>query len=258
MKTLLPISVIAAIILTSCLKGIICIDGNGNVQTESRNTPAFSMAVNTTQADVVWRKADSSSITVSAESNLLNHIKTIVDNGRLEIRTDPRNTCFNYSQKPVVTITSPGLNILELTGTGDFSADTLSGSAVDIKLTGTGDIFIRFISCTDLSAILSGSGDAEIRNALCENATFTLTGSGDLNIKGLGMNAIMNLTGSGDIESDEFQLLTSTQTITGSGNISTYVQNSLKAVISGSGNIYLRGDPVIDQTTSGSGRVIRR
>ena len=68
----------------------------------------------------------------------------------------------------------------------------------------------------------------------------------------------MRITGSGDIKSDGFHLITATETITGSGNIHTQVQSSLKAVISGSGNIYLRGNPSVDQATTGSGRIIRR
>ena len=92
------------------------------------------------------------SITVRAESNIINHIVTFTENDRLEIRTDPRNACFDYRHKPVITITSPELSTMELTGSGDFSADTLSGSgniylrgnpAVDQTTTGSGRVIRR-------------------------------------------------------------------------------------------------------------------
>ena len=246
------------ITFTSCIKDILCIDGNGNVETQLRTSASFSSAVNTTSVDVIYLKADSTSITVMAESNIINHIVTITKNDRLEIRTDPRNACFDYRHRPVVTITSPELSTMELTGSGDFSADTLSGNSVTVKLTGSGDLLANMITSGDLDITLTGSGDADIIGATCQVADFTLTGSGDVSIRGSGINGTMRVTGSGDIKSDGFHLMTASETITGSGNIHTLVQNSLTAVISGSGNIYFRGNPVIDQTTTGSGRVIRR
>ncbi len=251
-------AVFVIIAFSSCLKNIICIDGNGIIETQSRSTAAFSSAVNTTSVDVIYHKSDSISITIRAESNIIDHIVTRTENGRLEIRTDPRNACFDYRQKPVVTITSPEMNNMELTGSGDFSADTLSGNSTTVKLTGSGNLLANVITGMELNVTLTGSGDADISGATCQRADFSLTGSGDLTIRGIGGAGVMRVTGSGDIKSDEFQLLTATETITGSGNIYTFVQNSLKAVISGSGNIYLRGNPTVDQTTTGSGRVIRR
>ena len=258
MKNIILTAVVIGITATSCIKDLICINGNGNVETQSRNTTSFNSAVNTTSVDIIYLKADSISISVMAESNIINHIVTITKNDRLEIRTDPRNACFDYRHRPVVTITSPELSTMELTGSGDFSADTLSGNSVTVRLTGSGNLLANVINSDDLDITLTGSGDADIAKATCQDADFSLTGSGDLTIAGNGENGIMRVTGSGDIRSDGFQLMTATETITGSGNINTLVQNSLKAVISGSGNIFVRGNPDIDQTTTGSGRVIRR
>ena len=243
---------------TSCIREIFCINGNGKVETEIRNAVTFNEAVNTTEVDLIYHKADTVSISVRAESNLIPHILTSVKNGRLEVRTDPRNACFDYTHKPVVIVTSPGLNIMELTGSGDFTADNLTGNSVNVKSTGSGDIFTSYISCTDLTVTLTGSGDTDIDNTLCQSADFTLTGSGDMSIKGTGNSGTMRVTGSGNIEAREFTLITAVETITGSGDIFTHVVNSLVAVISGSGNIHLTGNPAINQTITGSGRIIRK
>jgi hypothetical protein len=258
MKKLLISAGAIFIVVTSCIKDLICIDGNGNLETQSRMAASFNSAVNTTSVDVIYLKADSMSITVRAESNIINHILTITENDRLEIRTDPANACFDYNQKPVVTVTAPELRILKLTGSGNLSADSISGNSVEINLTGSGDFFTDYINCSDLAVITTGSGDAELRNATCQNADFTSTALGNLRITGTGENGNMRITGSGDIDSDDFPLLTAIETITGSGNIYTDVRNSLKAVITGSGNIYLIGSPAIDQTITGSGKIIRR
>ena len=257
MKKIFILSGIILILTNSCIREIFCITGNGKVETHVRGAVPFNEAVNTTEVDLIYHKADTVSIAVRAESNLIPHIITSVNDGRLQIRTDPRNACFDYSQKPVVIITSPNLNVMELTGSGDFTADDLSGNSVILKLTGSGDLSAADISGTDLTVTLTGSGDAYIDNASCQNADFTLTGSGDLDINGSGNNGTMRVTGSGDIQARNFTLVNAVETITGSGDIFTRVVTSLVAVISGSGDIHLSGNPSVNQTITGSGRIIR-
>lgn len=242
---------------SSCIKNMLCIDGNGSPATESREATLINHVVNTTAADVVYRKGDTTSITIFAESNLISHIVTDVNSmGKLEIRTDPRNACFDYRQKPRITITSPLLSGMEVTGSGNFEADSLSGQGVELKLTGSGNLYTRFISTEELIVIHTGSGNAEIGRSECDDTDFTITGSGDLSISGNATGGTTRVTGSGNVEAADLILTTANATITGSGNIYTHVVNSLNAVISGSGNIYLRGNPTVNQSISGSGRVI--
>lgn len=245
------------VLATSCIRSLFCINGNGKVVTEVRNTITYDEAVNTTAVDLVYHKADTFGISVIAESNLIPHIITSVNDGRLEVKTDPRNACFDYTHKPVVIITSPVLHIMELTGSGDFTSDELTGNAVGVKLTGSGDLKASAISGIDLTVTLTGSGDADIDNATFQNADLTVTGSGDINIKGNGSNGTMRVTGSGDIKARDCTIMNAVETITGSGDIFTRVVTSLIAVISGSGNIHLSGNPSLNQTITGSGRIIR-
>lgn len=244
--------------VTSCIKDLLCINGNSDLQTESRDAEAFNAILNVTAVDVIYHKADSISITVTAESNLLPHIITRTSDGRLEIRTDPKNACLDYNVKPVITISSPELNNLELTGSGTITADSLSGSTVSVKLTGSGDIQSAYISAGDVSYLVTGSGNSSHHKVLCQNADFTITGSGDLNVQGSGTDAKMKITGSGDIKAGDFHVSSANDIISGSGNIITYVEDILTASITGSGNIYLSGNPQVSQTITGSGRIIKQ
>jgi Putative auto-transporter adhesin, head GIN domain len=257
MKNTLIIAGILTVSLTSCIKSLQCIDGNGSVDVQVRETQLFHSVENTTMVDVVYKKGDTAGISIRAETNLFSHIITETFNGKLEIKTDPRNSCFDYTQTPVVTITSPDLDNIVLTGSGDFTADIVAGNSVDIKLTGSGDILAGIISCNDLSIIITGSGNIDIDEAACQEADLTLTGSGDLTLNGSSDEGIFRITGSGDINSGDFVMMSATETISGSGDIYTNVENTLNATISGSGNIYLRGDPVVTQSISGSGRIIK-
>lgn len=257
MKINLIITLLVAFSATSCIKDLICIDGNGILETQPRETSDFTQLENSTIADVVYKKADSPGITITAESNLLGHFVTETVNGNLKIRTDPSNACFNYIERPLITVTSPVLNKVILSGSGEIITDVMSGNSVIIKLSGSGDFFTEVISCSDLSLILSGSGDININEAECLRTDFNLSGSGDINIKGSSDDATYRISGSGNINSGEFLVLTASETISGSGNIFTHVVTSLAATLSGSGNIYLKGDPMINQSISGSGKIIR-
>jgi hypothetical protein len=257
MKRIAIIFTVLALFTTSCIKDMICVNGNGIIETETRNTSSFNQIENSTVANVIYRQSDDVTITVVAESNLLGHIVTENINGNLKIRTDHWNTCLDYTERPVITVTSPELKNIELSGSGDIFADVMSGNSLIIKLSGSGKIVAESLSCNDLSVIISGSGDVEISEAISQDADFNLSGSGDLDISGTSDKGHYRISGSGDINSDEFQLNNATETISGSGDIFTFVTNSLTATISGSGNIYLKGDPTINQNISGSGRIIK-
>ncbi len=258
MNKLILVAIFLLFTITSCLENIICIDGNGQLTTESRSITELTELVNTTSIDVVYRKADSVSVTITAESNLMEHIVMSSSGGRLEVRTDPRNACFNYSRRPVVLVTSPLLSSIDLTGSGSVEADTLMGQEVEVKSTASGNLYVEHLFSVDLQIGMTASGDVSISDVNCNEADFTLTGSGNLQISGKSGKGNMRVTGSGDIKSSDMIITTSSETITGSGNIYTTVLNTLNAVISGSGNIYVKGNPVVNQTITGSGRVIRQ
>lgn len=257
MKRIAVIFTVLALLLTSCIKDMICINGNGIIETESRNTSSFNQIENSTVANVIYRQSDEVTITVVAESNLLGHIVTENINGNLKVRTDSWNTCLDYNERPVITVTSPSLKNIELSGSGNLIADIMSENSLIIKLSGSGKVVAESLSCIDLSVINSGSGDIEISEAFCQDADLNLSGSGDLDISGTSDKGHFRISGSGDINADEFQINNATENISGSGDIFTFVINTLTAALSGSGNIYLKGDPTINQNVSGSGRIIK-
>jgi len=257
MKKTFIISSILVVSMTSCIKDLICINGNGILETELRTSTGFNGIVNSTSIDVIFKKADSVSVSVRAESNLLSHIVTETVDGNLEIRTVPGNACFDFVHQPVITVTSPELSSVLSTGSGALIADTLSGASVSIKMTGSGDVTAGTIICGDFSITLTGSGNIDVTKASCDNSDFLISGSGDIGIKGNSDTGQLRISGSGNISAGEFLIMEAIEIISGSGNIYTMVENSLNATISGSGNIYVNGDPEINQNISGSGRIIK-
>jgi Putative auto-transporter adhesin, head GIN domain len=69
---------------------------------------------------------------------------------------------------------------------------------------------------------------------------------------------LLEVYGSGSIDAQSLQTKQTEAKIHGSGNIGVSVTEQLKAGIFGSGNIYYWGNPILETTQNGSGRVIKR
>jgi hypothetical protein len=256
-RTLFVILVLIVFTLNSCLKDLVCISGNGIKKTEIRRLNTFSNIENSTSINIVYKKADTTGITIEADENLLSYISTSTDNNTLEIKAGNGTTCLDFATQPLITVTSPRLESIFESGSGTFSADDMSGNSTSIKLSGSGNVSVFKVTGTDMTILLSGSGDINISNSLCETSDIFLSGSGQISLAGQCENSHLKISGSGQISAANWILNNANILISGSGDIHTSVVQTLSAIISGSGNIYVKGDPEITQTISGSGRIIK-
>jgi hypothetical protein len=245
----------AMLILNSCVDDLFCTRGNGLSQTLVRRTASFNSIENTTSIDVVYKKADTTGITITADENLIEDITTETSNNKLVIKTRG-NRCLDFNTRPLITISSPSIQTVIASGSATFIADEISGNTITLKLTGSGDISVAAITATDLKVSLSGSGNIRSNDCLSVNSEVFLSGSGEISMAGQSENSNLKLSGSGKIRSENWTHGSADVTITGSGDVFAFVENSLIAFISGSGNIYLKGNPTINKTITGSGRII--
>jgi len=245
------------LLLTSCFDDFICIRGDGYIETERRRVTQFSKIENSTEFDIVYSRNDTAGISIVADRNIIDNIVTETSGSTLEIKTVPRHACFNYTQRPVIHVSSQELNSVILSGSGNLLADSMEGNLVTVKISGSGDIKADHISCNDLVVLLSGSGTITLDDTECTTADAFISGSGNIQLDGTCERSTLKISGSGNIHADNFISGTASVTISGSGNALTYVLERLTGFISGSGNIYVKGDPDIDVSVSGSGRVIK-
>jgi hypothetical protein len=255
-KNIILLTVLLMISLSSCLEDILSIRGNGIIVTERRRSRMFSRLENSTSIDVVYKKADSTSITITADENLIDYIITENYDNTLEIRTRHSNTNLDFRDRPLITITSPELEEAVISGSGTFIADEMSGNTIIIKMSGSGDISADKVVGTDLTVMLSGSGHISIKDCQCESSDLFLSGSGSINIKGAAEDNKLKITGSGEVFAEDLLMGSASVIITGSGSAFTNIEHALTGIITGSGNIYVRGNPTINQTITGSGRII--
>ncbi len=256
-RQLLFIVAVLAGSFSSCIIINDCIDGNRNLETEERTTSGFTAIANETSFEVIYRRSDITSVTVEAESNILPYIVTDVSGGALEIRTTRGTHCLRYTIQPVIVVTAPFIDELVNSGSGDIIAGPLEGEEVKIVVSGSGDIISGSVDCSSASFVISGSGEIKTGAVDTQEFKVTISGSGNAKTSGNTANARYIMSGSGILFAEDLVTDYANVTISGSGSVYATVLQNLAAVISGSGNIYLYGDPDVNITRTGSGKVIR-
>lgn len=251
--TQLLIIALLALSLTSCL-GIFCVDGNGQPATEERSHSGFIGISNETSATVYFESGDDYTVFVEADENLLDYIFTSITSGILEIEIKGTG-CIRPDRQPIVYITSPGMESIYSSGSGDIFADTVSGNRTEVLSTGSGNILIDYIESDEAIIKSSGSGDISLAQFYSDDALVKNSGSGNITIEGEGEMVEIRSTGSGETYCDDLESNISDISITGSGNVHAWVVEELIAHLSGSGNLYYYGNPTLSSTVTGSGRV---
>ena len=153
-----------------------CRDGNGRPEFEDRSVRNFYGVELSDNIELVLARGNTG-LSVEAESNLLNEVRTEVRNGILFISL--RN-CVR-SRRPVrVFVSSPELTYLANFGSGDiFSDNTLFSEELEIRSEGSGQINLTLN--TDYLRLRNG-------------------GSGNIRLDGTAEEQVIDLEASGNLE----------------------------------------------------------
>ena len=224
-----------ALVCTSCSNGdfnfFSGIDGQGQSATQELNLDNFNGIHLSISADVYVSQGSPQSVSIDAQQNIIDLLKTDVDQGIWKISTkDPvRN------HKPIkITITVPELSYAKISGSGDIVGQTTFTEADEFEtsIAGSGNIQLS-VSTEELSAAISGSGDIE------------LSGSAE--------ELSIRISGSGDIDAEELEAEEAEVRVSGSGDCRVHATDELDVRVSGSGDVYYRGNPSVHSRISGSG-----
>lgn len=278
MKTLSRINknIIAAVIMAMiAVSSFAQVSGNGNVITQERNTGDFTGIKLTCSADLYISQGNTS-VTVKADENIIETVKTTVDNGVLEI--DVKGRGFRSVRVLEVYVSLPNLGKLNNSGSGDiefkgiFNANDLtiglSGSGdldadfdvrnLEIKANGSGDMEITGIKGA-LKISISGSGDLEAEGLKLEDCYVKNSGSGDIELVGKTNNLTVAIAGSGDFNAYNFVAVNASVSNSGSSDIALNVVEKLQVILNGSGDLTYRGNPSkVDVKSNGSGEVYKK
>jgi hypothetical protein len=112
------------------------------------------------------------------------------------------------------------------------------------------------VSVKNLSGLrLTGSGSETATGINASSIAIDLTGSGNITTKGTADAQTINISGSGTYSAGSLATKSSDAQISGSGDATLSVSDTLNVDISGSGSISYTGDPKVTQDISGSGKL---
>lgn len=243
MKILIYLFILASLLFASCKKENMgdCFKGTGNIITESRELPFFdSIYVETNINVFITIDSTVREVKVEAGENLLPHIITKVENGKLLIRNNNRcNFARSYKKEITVHITLPVIKAIASDSQGFIkSTNTLRSDTVDITIKNAGDIDLKL----------------DVRHVLTH-----MHGAGDVILSGkTGVHEIHAVGNSFIRCADLFTGYTFIWANT-TGNIYVNATKGLGVTIVGSGNVYYSGNPqVITSKTTGTGQIIEQ
>ena len=226
---------------------------------EERDVNSFSSLSTSGPYNVYYVQSPTSKVLVEGKKEFVDKLITEVKGGSLHIRLQD-GTYKGLVLK--VTVYSPVLDGIRISGSGSFIEKGPHKSAGDINFTlsGSGSLKTNAVECKSFSARISGSGSIDVPSIKGHNMGFAISGSGRINIGSTKADGdvSISISGSGSGNIDEADIAGTLEiSISGSGNINVNGKaGSVNARTSGSGNIHgnLRYGS-IDTHTSGSGRV---
>jgi hypothetical protein len=163
-------------------------------------------------------QGETESLTITADDNLLPHIKSEVSGGRLELGSKDSMTNLRPSTEIIYKLTVTNLQDVDI----------------------------------------SGSGTADIKRVRAERLKLEISGSGRVSAAGGADDLQIEISGSGGYQGDALQSKRAGVDISGSGSAVVAVSDKLDVEVSGSGSVAYIGDPQVHQEISGSGSVRKR
>jgi hypothetical protein len=238
-------------VFTSC-RSLIHMKGNGDMVTSERTVSAFEKIQISGSAVVNYYASHEYRAVVTVDSNLEEYTMVYTDGNVLKIGTK-NGKSYSFTNY-IVDVYCPTLSAVSSSGSVRFNGiDKISASKFTLDASGSAKTSGAF-ECDNFSARISGSGDIE-SHIECNKFEADISGSGTITVTGSAKEIGVTISGSGTIAGNEFQTNNAVVNISGSGRIHIWILDYLKAKVSGSGRITYRGNPKIDYTGSGSGRL---
>lgn len=227
--------------------------GNGRVQTELRQLPAFHSLALSSSGSVSVHRGDFR-VELSADSNILPYMLTEVVGGELIIGLRPGVTVINPS-KLHYEISMPELSGFKISGSGKAEVDAFEGQDLRLVLSGSGSLQGDF-SYEKADLLVSGSGKARLSAKLADTRV-KLTGSGGVELIGASDSLDLLVSGSGRFDGVSFPVGRAQAKLAGSGSAELRVAETLDAQLSGSGRLSYWGKAQVESSVVGSGKLRR-
>jgi hypothetical protein len=231
------------------------VKGSGNVVREDRTVSGFNEVEVAGVGHVHIEKGASERLTVEAEDNLLPYIISEVRGGKLTIRTRS-NTSLTPTKPINYYVTVKRLDAIAVSGAADVVAPSLEAERFSVTISGTGDLKLSRLDATSVDLRLAGAGGLSIEELAADSLNVVVSGVGSAVIAGGRVHTQdLTLSGTGSIDVGRLASDEATVSVAGVGTATVRARDHLKATVSGTGSVRYFGDPTVDQTVTGIGKV---
>lgn len=209
--------------------------GGKSITGSAATTAAFTKLEASGPDNIVFITGDSFSIKAEGDAEAIAKLRYKIEDGAIMIGREKGKYLGKESKGVTITVTAPALAEASLAGSGDFTADKMTGDKVVLEIAGSGNLTVADIIGKKLESDIAGSGDV------------ILTGKVD--------NADYDVAGSAGIDARELATTNADVSIAGSGVVLLTATGKVDANIAGSGNITVAGGAKCSSSTIGSGSI---
>lgn len=211
--------------------------GSGNVLTEMRTVETFGGINVSGEMSINITHSAKYEVKVTADDNLIKHVKTVVKGGVLYVECGRETEESNIS----VNLLMPNIKTIETEGS----------VGINIK---------EGFAIKDLEIKTFGSGNIDIRNIKADGAIKILSrGSGNITLSGSTKALSCVTRDAGNVFADQLDAGTVVAKVGGAGSIFTKTDGSMSVIVAGSGSVFYSGKPsMISKYITGSGSVMQR
>ena len=247
MKNTLILLSFAALSLSACgysvtdaVEDIKEADGGGfadgkTITTEAATTESFSKLKALGPDNIVFVTSSAFSIKAAGSAKAIATLRYKVDGDSIIIGRKKGSWFGEEGEGVTITVTAPSLSEASLAGSGDFSADKMTGDDVVVKIAGSGQLKVDSVTAKKLESKIAGSGGALLSGKV-DSVDISVAGSGNFDARKLtATDADVSIAGSGDIR------------LTATGKVD--------ANVAGSGNIEITGGAKCSSKSMGSGSI---
>jgi hypothetical protein len=200
-----------------------------------REVSGIREVVLSTAGALVIEQGSDESLAIEANPTTASKITTTVRGSRLEIGSP---NSIRASESITYRLRVKDLSAIELSGEGRVEAHDLKTSRLKVVSRGAGDVRIDGLNCDDLRV-----------------ATY---GAGSIRLTGTVTSQQVALFGAGGYIADQLRSQDTTVELRGAGRVAVNATGSLDVGIWGNGVVEYTGNPRLNQSVSGIGRVTKR
>jgi len=232
------ISLILVIALTTSVNGQFRprVTGSGKVVSEKRTAEYFNAVKVSSGIDVFLTQGQNESITVEADDNLHEYIKTEITGNTLKVYSEAN---IRKAEAKKVHVTMKDIEKISASSAGDVFGETLIRSD---------DLYLKVSSAGDMDL------EVEVKSLKC-----SLSSSGDINVAGVADELEADLSSAGDLKAFDLKTRIADVSTSSAGDAKINVTEKLRARASSAGDIHYKGNPKqVDAHSSSAGSIKKR